>query len=144
MTRPVHPDYLLQFRKPGDNAVPIIAECTNDDWIKWAEAIWDDINETNTLNVAVAREDKDERHICPLQLDLIERCVRLWSNRGELVVSPCAGIGSEGYVSIQWGRRYLGIELKPSYWQTAADNLRRAEAESATPSLFDEPEEATA
>jgi DNA modification methylase len=138
MTRPVHPDYVLLFRKPGENAVPVIAECTNDEWIRWAEAIWDDINETNTLNVQVAREDRDERHICPLQLDLIERCVRLWSNRGERVFSPCAGIGSEGYVSVKWGRQFTGIELKPSYWKTAADNLRGAEAEADAPSLFED------
>jgi hypothetical protein len=77
MSRPVHPDYLLLFRKPGENAVPIVSDVDNDTWIKWAEAIWDDIRETHTLNFRLAREDADERHICPLALDLIERCVRL-------------------------------------------------------------------
>jgi len=137
MTRPVHPDYLLVFRKPGENAVPIVPDIDNDTWIKWAEAIWDDIRETDTLNVAVAREDKDERHLCPLALPLIERCVRLWSNRGETVLSPFAGIGSEGYVALKWGRRFEGVELKPSYWSVAVENLRQAEAERDAPRLFD-------
>lgn len=135
MTRPVHPDYLLIFRKPGDNAVPVIAEVDNETWIDWAEAIWDDINENDTLNVRSAREAADEKHLCPLQLPLIERCVRLWSNRGELVLSPFAGIGSEGVVSVQQGRRFVGCELKPSYWRTAVENLRAVEAQ---PSLLAE------
>ena len=138
-TRPVHPDYLLIFRKPGDNTVPIdSAEVDNDTWIQWAEAIWDDIRETNTLNVRVARDDADEKHCCPLQLDLIERCVRLWSNPGELVLSPFAGVGSEGYVSVKLGRRFAGVELKPSYWRTAAGNLQQAEQECSQASLFNE------
>lgn len=122
MIRPVHPDYLLVFRKPGENAVPIVSDVDNETWIKWAEAIWDDIDENDTLNVRNAREDGDERHLCPLQLPLIERCVRLWSNRGELVLSPFAGIGSEGYVSLKQGRRFVGCELKGSYWKTAIEN----------------------
>ena len=129
MTRPVHPDYLLIFRKPGENAVPIVSDVDNETWIKWAEAIWDDINENDTLNVRPARESGDEKHLCPLQLPLIERCVRLWSNPGELVLSPFAGIGSEGYVAVKHGRRFVGVELKPSYWRTAVDNLRRVEAQ---------------
>lgn len=138
MTRPVHPDYLLLFRKPGDNEVPINSDdVDNDTWIKWAEAIWDDIRETDTLNVRVAREDADERHICPLALPLIERCVRLWSNPGELVLSPFAGIGSEGFVSLKHGRRFVGCELKGSYWKTAVENLTRAESDASAPSLFD-------
>lgn len=135
-TRPVHPDYVLLFRKPGENAVPIRTDVDNDTWIKWAEAIWDDIRETDTLNVKVAREEEDERHICPLALPLIERCVRLWSNCGELVLSPFAGIGSEGYVAVQRGRRFLGVELKRSYWRTALDNLRSAEQATDQPDLF--------
>lgn len=134
-TRPVHPDYVLVFRKPGDNTVPIQSDVDNDTWIKWAEAIWDDIRETDTLNVRVAREDRDERHICPLALPLIERAVRLWSNPGELVLSPFAGIGSEGYVAVQHGRRFVGCELKPSYWRTAVANLTAAAA--AVPSQAD-------
>jgi len=137
MTRPVHPDYVLLFRKPGENAVPINQDpIDNETWIRWAEAIWDDIRETDTLNVRAAREEPDERHICPLALPLIERCVRLWSNPGELVLSPFAGIGSEGFMSLKLGRRFAGCELKASYWRTAVENLRRAEREHGTPVLF--------
>jgi hypothetical protein len=139
--RPAMADYLLIFRKPGDNAVPITPTehgVTNEDWISWARPVWYGIRETNTLNTAVARSDADERHICPLQLDLIERCVRLWSNPGELVLSPFAGIGSEGHEAVRLGRRFVGCELKPSYWRTAADNLRKAEHERDRPSLLDE------
>ena len=144
VTMPVVPEYILKFRAPGENEVPIDAPLTdggdyadNTLWIKWAEAIWDDIVETNTLNVAMSREREDERHICPLPLDLIERCVRLWSNPGEHVLSPCAGIGSEGYVSLQLGRTFTGVELKRSYWVTAVDNLKKVEAEMGALTLFD-------
>jgi hypothetical protein len=122
-SRPALADYLLVFRAPGDNAVPIKPDCDNETWIEWARPVWYSIRETDTLNTAAAREDADERHICPLQLPLIERCVRLWSNPGELVFSPFAGIGSEGYVAIQHGREFVGIELKRSYWKTAVGNL---------------------
>lgn len=159
--RPAMADYLLVFKKPGDNAVPIpheatSGELTNDDWIEWASPIWTDhhvggwldadgnlcpvwfgIKETDTLNVRVAKENGDERHIAPLQLGFIERCVRLWSNPGELVLTPFAGIGSELYQSVKLGRRAVGIELKPSYWRTAVDNLTALEAELSAPSLFD-------
>lgn len=136
-TRPALADYLLLFRKPGENAVPIKTDVTNDEWIAWARPVWLGIRETYTLNVRVARADDDERHICPLQLDFIERCVRLWSNPGETILSPFAGIGSELYVAVKNGRRAIGIELKNSYWSTAVDNLRSIEAEMALPSLFD-------
>jgi DNA modification methylase len=138
MTRPALADYLLLFRKPGENAVQIKNDVTNDEWIEWARPVWLDIRETNTLNARVARDSADERHICPLQLDFIERVVRLWSNPGEVVLSPFAGIGSEVYTSVQLGRRGLGIELKPSYWRTAVDNLRALDHEMALPTLFDE------
>lgn len=134
MSRPALPDYLLLFRKPGENPVAIKTDVTNEEWIAWARPVWYGIRETNTLNARLAREDADERHICPLQLDLIERCIRLWSNPGELVLSPFAGIGSELYVAVQHGRRGLGIELKASYWRTAVDNLRRIGDEQ--PALF--------
>jgi DNA modification methylase len=137
MTRPAFADYLLLFRKPGENDTPILAECTNDEWIKWASPVWLDIRETNTLNTAVAKTDKDERHICPLQLDLIDRVIRLWSNKGELVLSPFAGIGSEGVGALRRGRRFIGIELKPEYWTVAARNLATAEADANAPILFD-------
>lgn len=143
-TRPALADYLLLFRKPGDNAVPIKNDVSNDEWIEWAQPVWWDIKETNTLNVRVAREDADERHICPLQLDFIERCVRLWSNPGEVVLSPFAGIGSEVYIARKLGRYGLGVELKPSYWRTAVDNLTALDLELSHATLFDEPGEATA
>lgn len=136
-TRPALADYLLIFRKPGDNAVPIKNDVSNDEWIEWAQPVWWDIKETNTLNVRVAREDADERHICPLQLDFIERCVRLWSNKGETVFTPFAGIGSEVYTAVKLGRRGIGCELKPSYWRTAVDNLTALETELSHASLFD-------
>jgi len=158
--RPALADYLLLFRKPGDNAVPIpheaaAGEVTNDDWIEWASPIWTDaheggwidgdhlapvwwgIRETDVLSYRAAREHQDEKHIAPLQLGFIDRCVRLWSNPGELVLSPFMGIGSEGYQSILRGRRFIGCELKASYWRQAVANLRRAEAEVTAPSLFD-------
>lgn len=136
--RPALADYLLLFKKPGDNEVPVQGDVTNEEWISWARPVWLDIRETNTLNAKAGRDEADERHIAPLQLDFIERCIRLYSNPGELVLSPFAGIGSEGYVSVLQGRRFVGIELKESYWETAVDNLRQAEMEANAPSLFDE------
>ena len=136
-TRPALADYLLIFRKPGDNVVPIKNDVSNDEWIEWAQPVWWDIKETNTLNVRVARDEADERHICPLQLDFIERCVRLWSNPGETVLSPFAGIGSELYVAVKCGREAIGCELKPSHWQTAVDNLTGLEVELSHPALFE-------
>jgi DNA modification methylase len=135
-TRPALADYLLMFRKPGENAVPIKTDVTNDEWIDWAQPIWLDVKETNTLNARAGREIADERHICPLQLDFIERCVRLWSNPGETVFTPFAGIGSEVYQAVKYGRRGLGIELKPSYWNTAVANLNDLDREMSHESLF--------
>ena len=123
MTRPALADYLLVFKKPGENDIPIVGDVDNETWIDWARPIWVGIRETDTLNFAAARDERDERHICPLQLPLIERCVRLWSNQGETVLSPFAGIGSEGYMAVKLGREFVGCELKPSYWQSAVDNL---------------------
>ena len=133
------PDYLIKLRKPGDNAVKINAknQVSRNDWIKWAECCWDDIEETDTLNVARGRDEKDVKHICPLQLEVIRRLVLLYSNPGEIVFSPFTGIGSEGYVSlggkspktgrqIADPRRFFGCELKPSYYAAACDNLRTA------------------
>lgn len=137
-TRPALADYLLLFRKPGDNAVPIKNDVSNEEWIHWARPVWLDVHETRTLNERVARESADERHICPLQLDFIERCVRLWSNPGETVLSPFAGIGSEIYQAVKFGRYGIGIELKESYWRTAVNNLATLENEMGAASLFDE------
>lgn len=136
MTRPALADYLLIFRKPGENATPIKNDVSNEEWIDWARPVWLGIRETHTLNARVARDSADERHICPLQLDFIERCVRLWSNPRETVFTPFAGIGSEVYTAVKLGRHGLGIELKPSYWRTACANLRELEAAMAVPTLF--------
>lgn len=141
--RPALADYLLLFKKPGDNETPIHPDVTNEEWIDWAHPIWWGIRESDTLQYQTARENEDERHICPLQLGFIERCVRLWSNPGETVLSPFAGIGSEGHVSVMQGRRFVGCELKPSYWRSAVENLRRAEAGVNVPSLFDDLDSST-
>lgn len=152
-SRPALADYLLIFKKPGENAVRIPhadkdGEVTNEQWIEWAGPIWYDqgdsgdvggnhlspvwttIRETDTLNARVARENGDERHICPLQLGFIDRCIKLWSLPGETVFSPFAGIGSEVYQAVKLGRKGIGIELKRSYWNTAVDNLTSLEKEN--------------
>jgi len=127
-------DYIIKFRAPGENAVPIVGEnqVSRNQWIDWAEAAWMDIRETNTLNVKAAKGEDDTKHICPLQLDVIERCVRLYSNPGELVFSPFAGIGSEGYVSLKLDRRFYGCELKAEYLNAAKANLTKMEEKLAS------------
>ncbi len=99
-------------------------------WQKYASPVWMDINPSNTLQYRSARDDKDERHICPLQLDVIARGVELWSNPGDIVFSPFAGIGSEGYQAIKMGRRFVGVELKESYYKIAVNNLNMAVQET--------------
>lgn len=158
--RPALADYLLLFRKPGENAVKIAntptgGEVTNEDWIEWAGPIWYDhhegdlggdhygpvwtsIRETETLNARLGREDADERHIAPLQLEFIRRVVMLYSNPGETVLSPFGGIGSEPYVAVKHGRRAISCELKPSYWQAACRVMDDLEREMDMPSLLDE------
>lgn len=122
------PDYLLKFRAPGENVTVIDSEgeVSRNDWIAWAEACWSDIKETDTLNVKRARGEDDTKHICPLQLGVIRRLVKLYSNPDEVVFSPFAGIGSEGYVSLREGRRFYGCELKDEYHAAAMENLARA------------------
>lgn len=132
--RPAMCDYILVFRKPGENASAIKPDITNNEWIEWARPIWYGIRENGTLNVAEGRDQDDERHICPLQLETIARCIRLWSNPGDLVCSPFMGIGSEGFESIRLKRKFVGIELKKSYHKAAVSNLTRASAEQ--PDLF--------
>lgn len=127
-SRPAMADYILIFRKPGENKVAIKPDITNDEWIKWARPIWTGIRETDTLQFREARSEDDTLHLCPLQLPVIERCIRLWSNPGETVLTPFAGIGSEVYQAVKLGRRGIGIELKPEYFRVAAKNVRRAEA----------------
>lgn len=136
-SRPAMADYLLIFKKPGDRYEPVKTDVTNDEWITWAHPVWYDINESDTLNVRIAREEDDERHLTPLQLSFIERCVRLYTNRGDTVFTAFGGVGSELYVAVKNNRRALGIELKPSYWQTGVRYLRELESEMATPDLID-------
>lgn len=134
--RPGFADYILIFQKPGDNEIPVKPECTREEWIQWAHPVWYDINETDVLNTDMAKGQDDERHICPLQLGLIERCIRLWSNRGEMVFDPFNGIASTGYEAVKNGRRYTGIELKPEYYKTSIHNLNNAERLSGSDDLF--------
>lgn len=135
-------DYVVTFRKPGTNPEPVAGELDHfagdpatfqntgnlsiDIWQRYASPVWMDINPSRTLQKESARAEKDERHICPLQLDVIERCLQLWSNPGDVVLSPFMGIGSEGHVSLQLDRRFVGVELKGSYFAQAAANLERA------------------
>lgn len=167
-SRPALADYLLIFKKGYSSDIPCTgkkqknshgaierSDVQNDAWIDWASPIWltqEDgvylpyhtawmgISETDTLNYRMARQEEDERHLCPLQLDLIERCVRLWSNANETVFSPFAGIGSEGYVSLRWGRNFIGTELKQEYADCAINNCQLAidemEAANCQTSLF--------
>jgi len=130
-------DYIVVLRTPGDNPVPVRTDVSHEEWIEWARPVWSGIRETDVLSVHDAREDDDERHLCPLQLPVVERCVRLWSNPGETVLSPFAGIGSEGVGALRHGRRFLGIELKPAYFRVAVRNLRQAEQAVEQPSLLD-------
>lgn len=164
-SRPAMGDYVLVFRKPGENQTPVTpvenGEISNEIWIEWAHPIWgvefdkDDlalegaettnwlinstwygIRESDTLQYRHARGAEDDKHICPLQLETIERCVKLWSNPGETICSPFAGIGSEGYQAIRFGRKFIGIELKRSYYEGAIRNLEEAERQSRTVDLF--------
>lgn len=119
------PDYLVTMRKPGVNPEPVTH--TNESfpvaiWQKYASPIWTDINPSDTLQASSARDEKDERHICPLQLTVIRRALNLWTNPGDIVLTPFLGIGSESYVALELGRRTIGIELKPSYYQQAVKN----------------------
>lgn len=133
MSRMGLPDYVVTMRKPGD-AEPRVTH--GDDlpvqmWQKYASPIWDDIDQGRTLNKLPARNENDEKHMCPLQLDVIERCIHLWTNKGDLVFSPFTGIGSEGYTAVKMGRRFVGTELKPSYWELACQNIEDALREQA-------------
>lgn len=139
MSRQGIPDYLVTMRKPGDNSERVTH--TNESfpvslWQRYASPVWHDINPSDTLQRESAREDKDERHICPLQLQVIERAIDLWTNPDDLVLSPFAGIGSEGYVAVRRGRRFLGIELKESYFKQACANLTNAENAMEQTTLF--------
>lgn len=155
------PDYLLAFRVPGENAVPIThpdglttyagtndptkgfrgIEKSHQIWRAYASPVWLDIRQTLTLNAKIARDAQDEKHLCPLQLDTIERALVLWSNPGEVVLDPFSGVGSTLYVAIQNGRRGIGVELKGSYFNQAVKNLRAAQSKQEQVTLFDQHEE---
>lgn len=148
MSRMGIPDYVVIMRKPGDN--PERVTHTNDtypvsEWQNVASPIWEydhspvwwDINQSDTLNVRMARDGRDERHICPLQLPVIERLLKLYTNPNDIVFTPFLGIGSEVYQAILMGRRGVGIELKKSYFDCAVENVKNAIIESSQPTLFD-------
>lgn len=155
MCRSGLPDYLLSFRHPGENKSPIThgagfdrfwgtseptergVKYSHNVWRRYASPVWMDINQSRTLNAREGRDDKDEKHICPLQLDVIARGIDLWSIEGDVVLTPFAGIGSEVYQAVVMGRRGVGIELKESYYRAAINNMRRAEAKKRDRGLFD-------
>ncbi len=128
MSRMGLPDYVVTMRKPGD----VVDRVQHGDdlpvslWQQYASPIWDDIDQSRTLNRLPARDENDEKHMCPLQLDVIERCIHLWTEKGNLVFSPFTGIGSEGYCAVKMGRRFIGAELKPAYWELACENIKDA------------------
>lgn len=148
------PDYLVTFRSPGENCVPVAqgeglkryvgsnniaamsGTLSHNIWRAYASPVWMDIRQTNVITHRVAREEPDEKHICPLQLDVIERAVTLWSNPGEIVLTPFMGVGSECYGAVINGRRAIGIELKPSYFQQAIKNLASAKVQTEQADLF--------
>lgn len=126
------PDYLITFVKPGYNAEPIKhtpEDFPLDQWQEWASPVWMTVNQLNVLNVKAARSESDEKHLCPLQLDVIERALILWSNANDIVLSPFMGIGSEGVGSLKLGRRFVGVELKEEYWRQACQNLLASTAQ---------------
>lgn len=129
-------DYIVIMRVPGINPIPVEQNISHETWIEWAAPVWKGIRETDVLPVLEARDEEDERHLCPLQLPVIERCIKLWSNKNEVVLSPFAGVGSEGVVALREGRRFIGIELKPSYFNVAVANLQEAEMVAKGGTLF--------
>lgn len=144
------PDYVLIFRNPGDNPVPVVTDLTRQEWIRWARPVWyasdylppdaeegeRGIRETDVLPVYGTKAEDDERHLCPLQLPVIERIIRLWSNKGDVVLDPFMGIGSVGCESVRLGRKGLGIELNPFYFRFAVGNLTKASRMATSGDLF--------
>ena len=144
MCRAGLPQFLLCFRKPGENPEPVAhpggleyfagenepttGTIAHERWRRYADPVWTDIRATRTLNERAAREQQDERHICPMALDIIERAIQLYSNPGDVILDPFSGIGSTGYMAIQTGRRFVGAELKRSYFDQAVKNIRDAKA----------------
>ena len=154
MSRQGIPDYVVTFRKLGQNSEPVVGKFdefvgedapiqTGDEtrtsidiWQRYASPVWMDINPSDTLQYRSARDNNDERHVCPLQLGVIRRCLQLWTNPGDVVLDPFNGIGSSGYVALEMGRKYIGIELKESYYKAALNNLTNV-SENRQQSLFE-------
>lgn len=140
-SRPALVDQILLFKKPGENQIPVEpvknGEMDNETWIEWANGIWLGISESDTLQFTRARGKDDEKHICPLQLGVIERCIKLYSNPGEMVLTPFGGIGSEAYMAVKLGRKATLIELKPEYYSTAVNNLKQADTYAGNMDLFE-------
>lgn len=152
MSRAGLPDYLLTFRKPGENLSPVAhpdglteyygsedpagketgVKRSHNIWRAYASPVWMDIRQTRTLNAKPGRDEDDEKHLCPLQLDTIARGITLWSNPGDTVLTPFLGVGSEAYQAILMGRLAVGFELKPSYFKQAVKNCKSATTERAT------------
>ena len=150
MSRQGIPDYLVTMRKPGVNEKPVSGEfdhyCGDEEftstgrlsidiWQRYASPVWMDINPSDTLQFRSARDDKDERHICPLQLQVIHRALQLWSMPGDVILSPFGGIASEGWESVRLGRKFVGVELKESYWNQAVKNLAEIEKQTKSEQL---------
>lgn len=152
MSRCGLPDYMLAFRKAGENKIPIEHDeglkeyagsnkikdgvRSHEIWRAYASPVWMDIRQTNTLNARIARDDQDEKHVCPLQLDTITRCIQLWSNPNEVVFTPFMGVGSEVYGALINGRKGIGIELKESYYRQAVKNCEQAKMHSEQETLL--------
>jgi DNA modification methylase len=136
MSRVGIPDYVLIFRKDGERKNPVECKITVDTWQKYASPVWMDIDYGDTLNAAAGRDDKDEKHICPLQLPTIERLITLYSNPDDTVFTPFMGIGSEVFQAVKMNRKGIGIELKESYFHTAVKNVKQVEASKAQKQLF--------
>ena len=139
-SRPALLDHILIFKKPGEAETPVKpvenGEIDNEKWIDWAGGIWTGISESDTLQYSTARDKDDEKHICPLQLGTIERCVKLYTNPGETILTPFGGIGSEGYEAVRLGRKAILIELKESYFRILLQNMRGIESKVKQPDLF--------
>lgn len=152
MCRAGIPQYILAFRKPGPRVEPIShpngldyfvgenpplhGNLSHERWRRYASPVWMDIDFTRTLNYRKGRDEKDEKHIAPMSLDLIERALWLWSNPGDTVITPFMGIGSEVYCAVEMGRKGIGIELKPSYFRQAVENIKDAATNKSDMPLF--------
>ena len=137
MSRVGIPDYLMVFRKDGEHLHPVQCNISVDTWQKYASPVWMDIDYGNTLNAKSGRDENDEKHICPLQLETIERSIILWSNEGDTVLTPFMGIGSEVYEAVKLKRFGIGFELKDSYFAEAVKNVKNMEQQIKQRGLFD-------